>query len=719
MVLSQNALTVLKSRYLKKDESGKVVETPEDLFRRVSNFIAQADKNYGAKDSEIKELEEQFFDMLSSLKFLPNTPTLINAKRKLGQLSACFVLPVHDSMESIFDAVKATALIHKSGGGTGFSFSRLRPKNDRVFSTMGVASGPVSFMKVFDCTTEAVKQGGVRRGANMGMLRVDHPDILEFIHCKESEGKISNFNISIAVTDKFLEALENGTEYELINPRNNRSVGRLDAKAVWNEIAKGAWKNGEPGIVFIDRINRAHTLDKEVGEIEATNPCGEQPLLAYESCNLGSINLGKFVKNNSIDYDSLKDVVNLSVHFLDNVIDMNKFPLKEIKENTEANRKIGLGVMGFADMLIDLGIPYDSQKAVDTAREVMGFIEETARNKSSELAKSRGNFPNYKHSIFAKEKVPMRNATVTTIAPTGSISMIADASSGIEPIFSLAYYKQVLDGKKLPYTYDRLLNVLKNRKIYTDSLIEKIIDNRGSLQGINEIPKDIKEIFVTSMDISYQSHIDIQAAFQEFTDNAVSKTINMPNSATVENVKDAYEYAYRKNLKGITIYRDGSRNVQVLVTAKKEETAPKHFIRPKELTGITEKVKTSKGNLYVTVNIANDKPIELFANIGKSGGDLSALSEAIGRLISIALQNGVPVDNIVNTLDNITGSQPIWSNGKLIKSVPDAIAQVLKEHFLKNRKKTIQIDECPECGAPLEIVEGCAVCKNCGYSRCG
>jgi len=719
MVLSQNALTVLKSRYLKKDESGKIVETPEDLFRRVSNFIAQADKNYGVKNSGIKDLEERFFNLLSSLKFLPNTPTLINAKRKLGQLSACFVLPVDDSMESIFDAVKATALIHKSGGGTGFSFSRLRPKNDRVFSTMGVASGPVSFMKVFDCTTEAVKQGGVRRGANMGILRVDHPDILEFIHCKESEGQISNFNISIAVTDKFLEALENGTEYELINPRNNRSVGTLDAKIVWDEIAKGAWKNGEPGIVFIDRINRTHTLDKEVGEIEATNPCGEQPLLAYESCNLGSINLGKFIKDNSIDYDDLKSVVNLSVHFLDNVIDMNKFPVKEIEENTKANRKIGLGVMGFADMLIDLGIPYDSQKAVDTAREVMGFIEKTARNKSSELAKSRGNFPNYENSVFVKENLPMRNATVTTIAPTGSISMIADASSGVEPIFSLAYYKQVLDGKKLPYTYDRLLNILKNKKIYTDSLIEKIIDNRGSLRGINEIPKDIMDVFVTSMDISYQAHIDIQAAFQEFTDNAVSKTINMPNSATIENVKDAYEYAYRKNLKGITVYRDGSRQVQVLVTAKKDETASNYFIRPKELTGITEKVKTSKGNLYVTVNIANDKPIELFANIGKSGGDLSALSEAIGRLISIALQNSVPVNNIVNTLDNITGSQPIWSNGKLIKSVPDAIAQVLKEHFSKNREKKIQIDECPECGAPLEIVEGCAVCKNCGYSRCG
>ena len=742
MVLSDNALVVLKSRYLKKDQEGNVIETPEELFERVAKAIASADRNYGASEEEIEKTSEKFYELMTQLRFLPNTPTLVNAGRPLGQLSACFVLPVEDSMESIFDAVKATALIHKSGGGTGFSFSRLRPKNDIVSSTMGVSSGPVSFMKVFDCATEAIKQGGVRRGANMGILRVDHPDILEFIHCKEKEGEFKNFNISVAITDKFLEALENDDEYELINPRTKEPTMRLKASFVWEEIAKGAHKNGEPGIIFIDRINEKHPLSKEVGEIESTNPCGEQPLLPYESCNLGSINLGKFViedKKNlwlhekekfnpdeAIDWDSLKDAVFTAVHFLDNVIDVNKYPLKEIEENTKKNRKIGLGVMGFADLLIDLGIPYDSDKAVEMAEKLMKFVEDSSKEASSELAKNRGNFPNYKYSIYAKENLPMRNATTTTIAPTGSISMIADASSGIEPIFALAYYKQVLDGKRLPYVYERLFNVLKDKGIYTEQLAQKIIDNRGSLKGIEEIPEEIKNVFVTAMDISYKAHIDIQAAFQKYTDNAVSKTINMANSTTVDDVKEAYNYAYRKGLKGITVYRDGSRQEQVLVVPKKDEKQPtEEFQRPVVLHGFTEKVKTSRGTLYVTVNTIDGKPIEVFANIGKSGGDISALSEAIGRLISIALQNGVHVKSIINTLISITGAQPIWNNGRLIKSVPDAIAQILRDHFLNNggvkqqEPKKVVGEECPECGSPLEIVEGCAVCRNCGYSRCG
>ena len=725
MKLSDNALTVLKSRYLIKDEKGNILETPDQLIERVAKAIASADKNYDADDKQVEKTTDEFIEIMSELKFLPNTPTLVNAGRPLGQLSACFVLPIDDSMESIFDAVKATALIHKSGGGTGFSFSRLRPKNDIVSSTMGVSSGPVSFMKVFDCATEAIKQGGVRRGANMGILRVDHPDILDFIHCKEKEGEFSNFNISVAITDKFLKALENDEEYELINPRNKEVVGRLKASFVWDEIAKGAHKNGEPGIIFIDRINEKHPLSKEVGEIESTNPCGEQPLLPYESCNLGSINLGKFVKNKQIDWEDLKKTVKTAVHFLDNVIDVNKYPLQKIEENTKKNRKIGLGVMGFADLLIDLGIPYDSEDAVKTAEEVMKFIQDTSKEASSELAKTRGNFPNYKYSIYAKENIPMRNATTTTIAPTGSISMIADASSGIEPIFALAYYKQVLDGKRLPYVYERLFDALKEKGIYSDSLAEKIIDNRGSLKGIDEIPEDIKRLFVTAMDISYKAHIDIQAAFQKYTDNAVSKTINMANSVTVEDVKEAYDYAYKKGLKGVTVYRDGSREEQVLVVPKKEEkTQTKSFSRPIVLNGFTEKVKTSRGTLYVTVNTINGEPVEVFANIGKSGGDISALSEAIGRLISIALQNGVEVRSIINTLISITGAQPIWDKGRLIKSVPDAIAQVLRDHFLRNgtkkeEPKKIVGEECPECGSPLEIVEGCAVCRNCGYSRCG
>ncbi len=730
MKLSENALVVLRSRYLQKDKNGEVVETPEELIERVAKFIAEADRNYSAGDSEVNQTKDEFINLMSNLEFLPNTPTLVNAARALGQLSACFVLPVDDSIDSIFDTVKYTALIHKSGGGTGFSFSKLRPKNDIVKTTMGVSSGPVSFMKVFDCATEAIKQGGVRRGANMGMVRIDHPDILEFIHCKEKEGDINNFNISVAVTDKFLEALKNDEDYELVNPRNGDVIDKLKASFVWDEIAKGAHKNGEPGIVFIDRINKLHPLSDKVGEIEATNPCGEQPLLPYESCNLGSINLGKFVKNSKIDYDGLKKAVTLSVHFLDNVIDMNKYPLKKIEEETKKNRKIGLGVMGFADLLIDLGIPYDSEDAVKTAEEVMEFIQKTSKEASSELAKKRGNFPNYKFSVYAKEGIPMRNATTTTIAPTGSISMIADASSGIEPIFSLAYYKQVLDGKRFPYTYERLFDVLENDGIYSDELAEKIIDNRGSLKGLEGIPDNIKKVFVTAMDISYKSHIDIQAAFQKYTDNAVSKTINMPNSATVDDVKEAYNYAYEKGLKGMTVYRDGSRDVQVLVTASKEDgkkASKETFIRNVTLKGFTDKVKTSRGSLYVTVNTVNNKPIEVFANIGKSGGDVSALSEAIGRLISIALQNGVDVKNIINTLINITGAQPIWSNGRLIKSVPDAIAQVLKEHFQQmgeaskkqQKQGVISGEECPECGSMLEIVEGCAVCRNCGYSRCG
>lgn len=726
MKLSENALVVLKSRYLQKNTDGEIVETPNELIDRVSKFIALADKSYGASDKEISETQAVFAQIMESLKFLPNTPTLVNAGRPLGQLSACFVLPVEDSMDSIFDAVKATALIHKSGGGTGFSFSKLRPKNDIVSSTMGISSGPISFMKVFDCATEAIKQGGVRRGANMGILRIDHPDILNFIHCKELEGSINNFNISVAVTERFLDALENDDEYDLINPRNGKVVNKLKASFVWEEIARGAHKNGEPGIVFIDRINQLHPLNKEAGEIEATNPCGEQPLLPYESCNLGSINLGKFVNNGEVNYDDLKETVETAVHFLDNVIDMNKYPLKIIEENTKKNRKIGLGVMGFADLLIDLNIPYDSKEAVEKAEEVMSFIQSNSKKASSRLAKKRGNFPNYEYSIYANEKIPMRNATTTTIAPTGSISMIADASSGIEPIFALAYYKQVLDGKRLPYTYEPLLNLLKDKGIYSETLAEKIIDNRGSLKDMDVIPEDIKKIFVTAMDISYKAHIDIQAAFQKYTDNAVSKTINMANSATLNDVKNAYSYAYKKGLKGITIYRDGSREVQVLVTPKKDKLGKvKGFVRPTTLNGFTDKVKTARGTLYVTVNAVDNGPIEVFANIGKSGGDMSALSEAIGRLISIALQNGVDVKNIINTLISITGAQPIWSNGRLIKSVPDAIAQILRDHFQPKEKTMpksetkITGEECPECGSPLEIVEGCAVCRNCGYSRCG
>jgi len=708
-MFSENALTVLKARYLKRNEKGEVIETPDEMLHRVAKHIASPEKDFDY-------WYEKFYNLMASLKFLPNTPTLINAGNPLGQLSACFVLPVGDSMEEIFEAVKQTAIIHKTGGGTGFSFSKIRPKGEVVQSTKGVASGPISFMKVFDCATESVKQGGVRRGANMGILRVDHPDIMEFIHCKEQENAITNFNISVAITDSFLEKLKNDEEYELINPRTNKAVGKLKASLVWNEIAQNAWKNGEPGLVFIDRINRLHTL--EGVKIEATNPCGEQPLLPYESCNLGSINLSKFVINGQINWDDLKDCVRTAVRFLDNVIDVNNYPIEQIKNETLKNRKIGLGVMGFADMLVDLNIAYNSTEGVNIARQVMSFIQEESHKASSDLANERGCFPSYDKSIFKKQGILMRNATTTTIAPTGTISMIADCSSGIEPYFTLAYYKQVLDGKKLRYVNDRLLKKLEEYKLNVEDTLERIIENGGKLQGL-DLPDELKNIFVTAMDMDYKAHIDMQAAFQEFTDNAVSKTINMPNSATVEDVKQAYFYAIEKGLKGLTIYRDGSRSVQVLVTESKEnKVQDKTIKRGKVLTGFTEKLKTSRGSLYVTVNTLDNKPIEVFANIGKSGGDISALSEAIGRLISIALQNGVPVEKIVNTLINITGAQPIWNEGRLIKSVPDAIAQVLKDHFL-DKKVEKNYEECPECGGVLEEVEGCAVCKNCGYSRCG
>ncbi|MGE4546212.1 MAG: vitamin B12-dependent ribonucleotide reductase [Desulfurella sp.] len=710
MSFSENAVTVLKSRYLKKNEFGEVIETPDEMLKRVANHIAQNEKDFDY-------WYEKFYELMASLKFLPNTPTLVNAGNPLGQLSACFVLPVGDSMEEIFEAVKQTAIIHKTGGGTGFSFSRLRPKGEVVQSTKGVASGPVSFMKVFDCATESVKQGGVRRGANMGILRVDHPDIMEFIHCKEKEGEISNFNISVAITDEFLEKLKNDEEYDLINPHTKKSVGKLKASIVWDEIATNAWKNGEPGLVFIDRINKLHQIKGVL--IEATNPCGEQPLLPYESCNLGSINLSRFVKDGEVEWDDLKETVHTAVRFLDNVIDVNNYPIEQIKNETLKNRKIGLGIMGFADMLVDLNIAYNSKEGVETAVKVMGFIQSQSHIASSNLAKERGCFPAWDNSIYKDQNTLMRNATTTTIAPTGTISMIADCSSGIEPYFTLAYYKQVLDGKKLKYVNERLLDRLHSSGINVDDFLEELIANGGRLKGLS-LPKqleDLSKIFVTSMDMDYKAHIDMQAAFQVYTDNAVSKTINMPNSATVDDVKQAYLYSIEKGLKGLTIYRDGSRNVQVLVSASSNKSQTQSIKRGNILKGITEKLKTSRGSLYVTVNTLNGKPIEVFANIGKSGGDISALSEAIGRLISIALQNGVDVEKIVNTLINITGAQPIWNEGRLIKSVPDAIAQVLKDHFLE-KKVEKNYEECPECGGVLEEVEGCAVCKNCGYSRC-
>ena len=765
MGLSENALRVLERRYLKKDVHGKVVETPEGMFRRVAGNIAKADANYGKK-ADLKRSEDQFFAMMTSGDFMPNSPTLMNAGKDLQQLSACFVLPIKDSMEGIFDSLKSSALIHKSGGGTGFSFSSLRAQNSVVRSTGGVASGPVSFMKVFDAATQAVKQGGTRRGANMGILKIDHPDILEFITCKANTKDITNFNISIMVTDEFMRKVENGEKYWLIDPHTKRKVQELNARETFDLIVEMAWKNGEPGIIFYDKLN-ADNPTPEIGMIESTNPCGEQPLMPYESCNLGSINLSKMVTDGKVEWKRLGEVVKGAVHFLDNVIDMNKFPLTIIREKTMDNRKIGLGVMGFADMLIRLKLPYDSQGAVEVAEEVMSFIHKKASDASIDLARERGVFKNFDKSVFkSKANMRLRNATLTTIAPTGTISIISNCSSGIAPLFAVSYIRKVMDNDEMVEIHPIFLEMANERGFYSEKLMKKIAA-KGSVQDIDEVPEDIKRIFPTAQDIKPEYHIKMQAAFQKYTDNAVSKTINFPQDASKESVRKAYLLAFKHNCKGITIYRDKSREEQVLnigsvnsessfvagaemeAVANVDQPIPRP--RPTTITGTTTKVTTGCGNLYVTINDdEGGNPFEVFMSMGKAGGCAGSQLEAIGRLVSLVLRSGVAPEVMISQLRGIRCPSPSWEKGGRIFSCSDAIARVLERRMVasepepdklttaedqsslnmpgtgsNNAVKTVNrvlkgniVGVCPDCGGALRHEEGCQICASCGYSKC-
>lgn len=749
--LKPNTEVVLEKRYLRKDLEGALAEDPRGLFWRVASAIAGEEAKYPQSPYTPEALAREFYDLMTSWSFLPNSPTLMNAGTDLGQLSACFVLPVGDSIEEIFDAVKYAAMIHKSGGGTGFSFSRLRPRESRVGSTGGVASGPVSFLRIFNTATEQIKQGGTRRGANMGILRVDHPDIVDFIRAKEREGEFNNFNLSVGLTEAFMQAVERGEEYDLRLPATGESAGKLPARQIFDLLVKKAWQSGDPGIVFLDRINRDNPTPDQ-GEIESTNPCGEQPLLPFEACNLGSINLSCFYvpghnaekdpADNGVDWQGLARAVHLAVRFLDNVIDASRFPLPMIDETVRRNRKIGLGVMGFADLLYELGVAYDSPEGVALGERLMAFVQSEGHKASAQLAKERGPFPAWPTSIYAaRGEGPYRNATVTTIAPTGTLSIIAGCSSGVEPLFALCFTRNILDGERLVEVNPYFEAALADAGLASPELMESVAA-KGSIQGMDFLPATLRKTFVTAMDIAPVWHLRMQAAFQRHTDNAVSKTVNLPNSATEKDIHDIYWLAYQEGCKGVTVYRDGCKSVQVLATGegqKKMDGAPADGQsgapaapaapvsgvrrRPDVVQGFTQKVQTGLGAMYLTVNEVDGQPFEVFATIGKSGRSITAKAEAIGRLVSLALRSGVAVRDVVAQIKGIGGEHPVFRGKGLLLSIPDAIAWVLEKRYLKDERlgtvTDIEGQKCPECGEALVFQEGCLICPACGFSRCG
>ena len=745
---SDAALRVLRERYLTR-EHGEVVETPEEMCWRVARAIAAAEGRFGRTPAAQREIASAFYEMMVDGYFLPNSPTLMNAgKGNQLQYSACYVLPVGDSMEEIFESIKAAAIIQQSGGGTGFAFSRLRPKNDIVRSTGGRASGPVSFLRVFNAATEAVRQGGMRRGANMGVLRVDHPDILEFIECK-LEGGVTNFNISVGVTDAFMDALAEGGDYDLVNPRDGQVTGRLAAREVFLRIVRAAWRTGDPGLVFLDRINasRANPIP-DVSTIEATNPCGEQSLPPWDACNLGSINVARFVREApaggrpDLDWDELERVVRLAVRFLDDVIEVNPYPLPQIAATVKANRRIGLGIMGWADLLFLLSIPYDGEEALALAERLMGFIQEKGHDQSARLAEERGPFPNFPQSIY-REGRPLRNSNVTTIAPTGTISMIAGCSSGIEPLFALAFEHRVPgpEGERvLPFVSETFERLARARGFHSDALMAEVV-RRGSVQDVPGIDESVRAIFKTAHEVDYRWHVRHQAAFQKQTDNGVSKTINLPHDATEDDVAQAYLLAWQEGCLGITVFRDGSKGSQVLhVGLGQSESGaagpPDRVIKPRphSLPGATYRMETPIGTAFITVNdTPGGDPFEVFVQVGKAGTDTMAVAEALGRLVSLILRLPSPLsprrrlDEVVSQLSRIGGGQPTGFGASKILSLPDALARTLGEHVGErvpagaspgSPRRQIG-DLCRECGQATFIYEeGCKKCVSCGFNEC-